>query len=64
MRAKEYPLLVEAVECGVARGWRRAYKHTDAPTEETVRDTIIEEVIGEVCERFELDEKAVSDAQG
>ena len=51
---KLYPLLEEAIEYGVRRGWSRAHKHTDKPTEEQIFQTIPECVMQEICERFHL----------
>ena len=40
---------------GVARGYRRAYKHTDAPTDEAVINTIQECVPSSFYEYFDFD---------
>lgn len=56
MRANEYRLLDEAVEMGVTRGYNRAFKHTDAPTEEQIKDSIHNAVMGAICEWFIFDE--------
>jgi len=55
MKAKEYPLLVEAVEVGGARGYNRAHKHIDNPTKENIIDMVVDCVIEEICERFTFD---------
>jgi hypothetical protein len=49
---KLYPLLEQAVENGVACGWRRAHKHTDQPTEDLMCDAVTQAVLHEICERF------------
>jgi len=54
LRVRVYPVLCEAVEAGVLRGWRRAFKHEDSPSEATIRTSIEEAVIGEMCERFSV----------
>ena len=54
VRLKVYPLIVQAVETGVNRGWTRAHKHTNKPGEEAIRDTIAEAVIGELCELLDF----------
>jgi len=51
---KVWPLLAEAVEAGVQRGWNRAHKHTDAPHEVEVRAEIEKAVTNEICERFHV----------
>lgn len=54
-RPKLWPALTEAVEQGVAYGLRRAHKHTDAPSEETIREEIERAVLNEICCRFDLE---------
>lgn len=58
MKAKEYPLLLDAVEVGVASGWRRAFKHREGEPAgaEAIREAIREAVITELLERFDLDD--------
>lgn len=55
LRAKVYPLLVEAIEAGVAYGLNRAHKHTDTPTREQIAEAIEQAVMNEMCERFQFD---------
>lgn len=50
--ARVYPLLEGAVEAGIARGWRRAHKHTDTPGEDAICSEVYNAVMGEICERF------------
>ena len=52
MKVREYRLMDEAVEAGVARGWRMAHKHVDAPTPEAIQEAMEREVMTEICERF------------
>lgn len=54
LRVRVYPVLVEAIEAGVAYGWNRAHKHVASPTEQEIRGAIIDAVINEMCERFEI----------
>lgn len=56
MRVKAYVVLAEAVESGVQSGWRRAHKHTDAPSQPTLLETIESEVLAEICARFDFDD--------
>lgn len=60
MRAREFPVLLEAVETGAARAVGRFWKHRDNPlsTEMGMElvNAIAEEVTNEICERFELEE--------
>lgn len=56
MRAREYDVLYQAVETGVASGVRRAYKHTDTewPTD-SQQAAIVEGVMNSICEWFEFE---------
>jgi predicted Zn-dependent protease with MMP-like domain len=45
------------VEKGAAYGWRRAHKHTDAPGEDAIVDQIVQGVLNEVCEYFDVDDE-------
>ena len=60
LRARAYPLIVEAVEVGVAYGWHRAWKHRDGEPDEDAADPMREEieqaVVGAICERFDFDD--------
>jgi hypothetical protein len=65
MKANEYLILSECVENGVNRGWARAFKHWDVPTdvmdwleehENTIKDHIDTAVAIEICEYFKFDE--------
>jgi hypothetical protein len=56
MRAKEYPLLCQAVETGVTRGWNRAHKHDPEPADDRIMEAIVEAVTLEICEAFEFED--------
>ena len=55
MKPKLHVILEQAIDEGVARGYRRAYKHTDAPTDEAVINTIQECVLSSFYEYFDFD---------
>jgi hypothetical protein len=57
MRVRAYEVLRRAVEEGVAYGWRRAHKHTDAPGEDAIVDHVVQGVLNEVCEYFDFDDE-------
>ncbi len=61
MKPREYRLFTECLEAGLRRGYRRAFKHTDAPTEEQLLESLHTNVLGEVSEWFAFapDEDAV-----
>lgn len=52
MRAREYRLLERCVDEGLQRGFRRAYKHTDCPTDESILESIHCNIMGEINEWF------------
>lgn len=56
MKVKTYPVLSRAVEEGVAYGWTRAHKHTDNPSEDSVKDAIADAVMSSIGEFFTFDE--------
>lgn len=58
MKPKEYRVLSEAVEAGVNYGYRRAYKYTDAPSEDHFKNEVSQAVVTEICEWFSFDDEA------
>jgi len=52
MQVKEYTVLTDCVERGVAFGMARAYKHTDTPTPEYIKRQIEDAVLVEISEYF------------
>lgn len=56
LRPKTYPLLVDAVENGVKYGYHRAHKHNDNPGQDQITDAIINAVINEIFEWFDIDD--------
>lgn len=57
MRAKTYTILERAIEEGLTRGWNRAHKHTDKPSEEHIKNEILAAVMGNICEVFSFDDE-------
>lgn len=51
---KVWPVLHEAVEAGVNYGWHRAYKYTETPEPEHIREQIHQAVMTELAERFDI----------
>jgi hypothetical protein len=49
MKAKTRRIIEMAIEQGVARGYRRAFKHIDSPNEDSILESI------EDCIMFEID---------
>lgn len=58
LQVKTYDILERAVQEGTLLGWRRAFKHTDTPDEDTACATIEAAVMNAICEVFEFDEPA------
>lgn len=56
MRPKTFQLLERCVEYGVGRGYTRAHKHTDSPTEDQIKEQIQSCIMDEICEWFDFDE--------
>ena len=56
MKVKEYNLLTQCVENGVEHGMRRAYKYDDKPSNEQIKQTIVDSVLLEISEWFNFDE--------
>jgi hypothetical protein len=44
------------IENGLARGIRRAYKHTDEPSEEHMLDVMEKSIMEEIYQWFEFEE--------
>jgi hypothetical protein len=57
MRAKEYDVLVMAVEQGVALGWNHAHKHVEKPDAEAIQAKIVDDVTTAICEWFNFDQQ-------
>lgn len=64
MRAKEYVVLSAAVEEGIFRGYRRAHKHVDNPSEESILSAVYESVMGSICEVFKFDDAGDDNGNG
>jgi len=52
MKVKIHKLIQEIVESGIESGYNRAHKHTDAPTEETIKHCIEEYIMNGFDEHF------------
>ncbi len=56
MKPKIHVILSQAINEGVLRGYRRAFKHNEDPSEEVICETIEECVMSAVYEYFTFDE--------
>jgi len=61
MKPDSYKILSRCVEEGIDLGWGRAHKHTDKPSEESIKNYIEECIINEVCEYFKFNEYEVGE---
>ena len=57
MKAKTRVILEMAIEAGVRRGWHRAHKHVENPTEGAIIEHIEEAVMSQIYEYFTFDEE-------
>lgn len=56
MRARVWPVLMEAIETGINIGWNRARKHTDTPSENAIKEALLVAISTELAEKFDIDE--------
>jgi hypothetical protein len=49
VKLNAYNLISNAVDSGVAYGLRRAYKHTETPSQEDITESVAREVMNEIC---------------
>ncbi len=50
IKVRLWDLVSDAVERGVSRGWYRAHKHVDRPSEELLKQKIEDEVMNTLSE--------------
>jgi hypothetical protein len=55
MRPNYRVILMECIENGVRRGYRRVHKHTESPGEEAIFEQIEDCIMSEIVERFFFD---------
>ena len=49
-----YQLVEESVETGINFGISRAYKHTDIPSIDSIKEHLLHEIMLELTEKFDL----------
>ena len=57
MKANDYLVLQMCIENGLTRGYLRAHKHTEEPSEQLMLDVMEQSIMEDICEWFEFDEK-------
>ena len=50
LRINAYDVIMQAVEEGAFYGVRRAYKHTDTPSQDAIADAVRQAVVNALCE--------------
>jgi hypothetical protein len=55
MRPNYRVILMECIENGVRRGYRRVHKHTESPGEDAIFEQIEDCIMSEIVERFFFD---------
>lgn len=55
MKVKMYPLIERLVDESIEAGWRYAHKHTDSPTEDTIKHGIQRYIMLGFDETFKFD---------
>jgi hypothetical protein len=56
MHVNVYAVLSRAVEEGIGYGILHAHKHTDAPTDASLTEEVLNAVMLEICEVFEFND--------
>jgi len=57
MKPKIRVILEMAIEQGVRRGWQRAHKHVENPTEGAIIEQIEDAVMSQIYEYFTFDDE-------
>ena len=57
MRAKTYTILERAIEEGFRRGYQRAFKYVDNPTEDRIEEAVVNAIMGDICDVFTFDDE-------
>ena len=55
VRINVYTVILNAVQEGVSRGWRKAHKHTETPSDEAIVSGIMDSVMLELSEILKFD---------
>lgn len=60
MKPRTFAIFEIAIEEGIEYGWRRAHKHTDSPSEDTIKEEISNAIFSELHKYFSFDEEDFS----
>lgn len=56
MKPKFLPLLERCIGDGLERGYNRAHKHTDKPTEQQICQNQFDAILADIFEAFDFEE--------
>ncbi len=56
MKPKFYPLLLRCIEEGTEIGYLRAFKYDDKPCESLITEKIVDAIMSEIFEAFDIDD--------
>ncbi len=55
LKVNIYAVLEECIEIGIDGGMNKAYKYTDNPTEQKIKEEILHYIMLQICEKFKFD---------
>ena len=58
MKVNTYVVLTEAIEKGIAFGVNRSFKHSECPSQDTLKDNVYREVMNSLFEYFTFEKDA------
>jgi hypothetical protein len=61
MKVRENVILFEAIKSGVIFGWNRAFKHTDEPSTQLIKENIIDNVLTYVSEYYNFNNDHINE---
>lgn len=56
LKVNTYAVLEECIQIGIEGGINRAYKHTDKPEGDYIKEQILHYVMLQICEKFKFDD--------
>ena len=56
MKIIAYKVISDCIERGINYGYMRAYKHTDTPTEDALKNELEQAIMNELCDYIDFDE--------
>ncbi len=58
MKPNVYKLIERCVEDGINYGYQKAFKHTDEPSPDHIKEAILDAIMLEISEWFDIDESS------